>query len=152
EEAFPQIKRLEIREPRVTRKAVFGQSLEEEPSLRILPLGIALGRIVGTPGQRAAQKADALWHILAMRVEVLGVLGEGLEPRLDPLALLGRLKPLGMETRGEDGGEGLEKRVHGGGEGLLGGGVPRPRLPMEAECQEHEQRGQSHWVSSYVHG
>ena len=69
---------------------------------------------MGTPGQRAAQKAEALWHLLAMRVELLSVLGQGAERRLDALAMLRRLKLLGIETPGKDGGQGLEERVHGG--------------------------------------
>ena len=64
-----------------------------------------------------------------MRVEVFGVLGEGLESRLDALAMLGRLKLLGIETPGKDAGEGLEERVHGGLEGCCGVLSPTPACP-----------------------
>ena len=87
-----------------------------------------------------------------MRVEVLGVPGEGLDRRLDALALRGRLKLLGIETPGEGTGEGLEKRVHGGVERLLWGGVPHPHLPREAERQDNKKRCKGHRAWSCVHG
>ena len=63
----------------MARKAVLGESLQQETCLLILPLGVALCRIVGTPGQRTAQKAEALRGILAMGLELLSVLSQGLE-------------------------------------------------------------------------
>src|SRR4029453_1783312 len=152
EEAPAEGKRLEIREPRVTRKAVLGESLEQETGLRILPLGVALGRVVGTSGQRVAQKTEALWHILAMRVELLGVLGKGPERRLDALTLLWRLKLLGIETPGKDAGQGLEELVHGGLDIPTWGAVLRHRLPREEESQDNEKRCKSHRAWSCVHG
>jgi hypothetical protein len=80
------------------------------------------------------------------------MLGEGLEPRLDARAMLGRLKLLGIEAPGKDAGEGLEERVHGGVERLLWSAVPHPRLPIEAERQDNKQRCMSHRAWSCVHG
>ena len=87
-----------------------------------------------------------------MRVELLGVLGEGLERRLDALALRWRLKLLGIETPGKDAGQSLEELVHGGLETPSRGAVLRYHLPVEEERQDKEKRCQSHRAWSCVHG
>src|SRR5262249_19353205 len=146
EEALPQIKRLEIREPRVTRKAVLGESLEQELGLVILPLGVALGSIMGAPSQRAAQKPEALRHLLAMGLELLSVLGQGAERRMYVLAMLRCLKLLRIETPGKDAGQRLKERVHGGVDTILWGAVRGHCWPLEKERQDDEKRCQSHRV------
>ena len=80
EKALAEIKRLHILQPCVARKAVRCESLEKETCLLILPLFIAFCRILGTPGQRAAQKPEALRHILAMGLKLASVLGITIEP------------------------------------------------------------------------
>ena len=136
----------------MARKAVLGQSLEQESGLLILPLVVALGRIVGTPGQRTSQKPEALGHLLAMRVEVLSVLGEGLEHRLEARALRGRLKLLGIETPGKDAGQYLEERMQDGLDTPTLGSVLRHHLPAEKERQEHEKQCKNHRALPCVHG
>ena|SRR6516165_4938251 len=86
-----------------------------------------------------------------MGFELLGVLGEGLERRMDTLTMLWRLKLLGIETPGKDAGQGLEERVHGGLDARTWGAVLRHCSTMEAESKEHEKRCESYRTLLCVH-
>jgi hypothetical protein len=74
------------------------------------------------------------------------VLGEGAKRRLDALAMLWRLKLLGIETPGKGAGQLLEELVHGGLDTPLWGSVLGHRLPLEEESQDDEKPHNDHWA------
>jgi hypothetical protein len=78
-----------------------------------------------------------------MRLELLSVLGEGAQRRLDALAMLWRLKLLGIETPGKGAGQRLEELVHGG---LDTPTVLGHRSPLEEESQDDEKPHNGHWA------
>jgi hypothetical protein len=64
-------------------------------------LFVALCRILRTPCERAAEKVEALWHILTMGPELSSLLGKNAEGLKDALAMFQSLKLRCVETPGE---------------------------------------------------
>ena len=152
-EALAEIKPLQIREPRVARKAVFRQPLEEETRLLVLLVCVEARRIVGIPGQRAAQKAEALWPHPDHACRVAQPAGPGCGV---PQACAGdvpELQTAGPRDSRERHWSTPERRhawwVCRGG---CGAPVLRHHLPMQDERQDTEKQGQSYRAWSCVHG
>jgi hypothetical protein len=73
-----------------------------------------------------------------MALQSARVRGEQTERLLDALALLGRLKLLGVEAPGEQLGEGLEDRQHRGWQITLGGRVCGAYAPLDAHGEQEQ--------------
>ena len=89
-----------MRKARVTGKALRRQLLEGEARLLVLSVLVALRRVLGGTREGTPEKVEAQRYVLAMALQSARVRGEQTERLLDALALLGRLKLLGVEAPG----------------------------------------------------
>ena len=138
EEALAEIKGLGMRKARMTRKALLRKLLEGEARLLVLPLFVALRRVLGRPSQGTTEKVEAQRHVLSMGLQAARVLGEQTQRRLQALVLLWRRKLLGVETPGEHLSECLEDRPHRGLQVMLWGRVLGADAPLDEHGdQEH---------------
>ena len=118
-----------MRKARVTGKALRRQLLEGEARLLVLPVLVAaLRRVLGGTREGTPEKVEAQRYVLAMALQGARVRGEQTERLLDALALLGRLKLLGVEAP-EHLSKRLEDGAHRGLQVTLGARPRRSRAP-----------------------